>query len=66
MNTSQNHLFKSRSAVSFAFFINGIVFACWAAHIPSIQEKFDLSEADLGNVLLLMGMGAVSVMAFTG
>ena len=59
-------MLKSRIAVSFAFFINGIVFATWATNIPFIQTRFELSESTLGFILLLMGIGAVLVMALTG
>ncbi len=57
---------KSRWAVSFAFFVNGIVFGGWVAHIPSVQRKFSMSEAELGGLFFAMGFGAVLVMSLTG
>ena len=59
-------LFQQRLAVCFTFFVNGIVFGGWAAHIPSMQTKFSLSEAHLGSFLLVMGLGAVVVMPLSG
>ena len=56
---------KSRLAVSFGFFINGIVYGGWVAHIPTIQSKFNLSEAFVGTLLLVVGIGAVMMMGFT-
>ena len=59
-------MFKARSAISFLFFINGIVFAGWVSHIPGIRERFEITEATIGLILFVMAIGAVLVMVFTG
>lgn len=56
---------KSRFAVSFGFFTNGIIYGGWVAHIPTIQSKFSLSEAFIGTLILVVGIGAVVMMGFT-
>ncbi|WP_185962296.1 MFS transporter [Palleronia caenipelagi] len=52
-------------AIGFLFFVNGIVFAAWATNIPFIQERYDLSEAQIGTVLLVIAAGAVVFMSMT-
>ncbi|MEP0713191.1 MAG: MFS transporter, partial [Algoriphagus sp.] len=47
-----NTLSKRRVALGAFFFFVGLCFASWAARIPDIQSKFDLSEGQLGTLLL--------------
>ncbi len=52
-------------AIGFLFFVNGIVFAAWATNIPFIQKRYELSEVEIGTVLLVMAGGAVCFMSMT-
>jgi len=56
----------ARLAVAALFFVQGAVFANWVTRIPAIQEKLELSNSDLGCVLLGMALGAVVTMPATG
>jgi MFS family permease len=49
----------SRIAVSSLFFLHGLCFSTWGARIPDIQEKLQLSEAELGSVLFGMPIGSL-------
>ncbi|HEX7641781.1 MAG TPA: MFS transporter [Burkholderiaceae bacterium] len=49
----------SQAAAPFLFFLLGMVFATWAARIPSIRDALQLNAADLGLVLLCGGIGSV-------
>ncbi len=35
----------ARAAVSAIFFTNGVLFATWVAHIPSMKTQHEISEA---------------------
>jgi MFS family permease len=47
-------------ATPFLFILLGVVYASWAARIPSIRDALLLSPAQLGTVLLGGGFGAVA------
>ena len=57
---------RNRTAASFLFLVNGIGFGTWAALIPSIKQKFALTESTLGLVLLTLAMGAMISMSLIG
>jgi MFS family permease len=48
-----------RSAIPFFFFLLGLLYASWAARIPSIRDNLQLDAATLSMVLLCGGIGAV-------
>ncbi|GAA4228157.1 MFS family permease [Sagittula marina] len=52
-----NH--SPRLAVSAAFALNGTLFGTWAARVPAVVDRFNLSEGALGLLLLAMGIGAL-------
>jgi len=54
-----------RFAVLTMFFVNGALFANWVARIPEFQSKFDLSEGELGLVLLCGSVGVLVGLALT-
>lgn len=56
----------SRWALLSIFFLNGVGIASWAAHIPYIKQKFALSDAALGGVLLVVAAGSVGALLFGG
>ncbi len=55
-----------RLAVLVAFFVNGAVLASWISRIPAMQIKLDLSEGELGIVLLGMGIGVLVALSLAG
>ncbi|GMQ24354.1 MFS transporter [Algoriphagus sp. oki45] len=48
------------------FFFIGLCFASWAARIPDIQTKFQLSEGQLGTILLCLPMGSMIGLPIAG
>jgi MFS family permease len=63
-------LVKSRSthriAVGALFFIQGIGFSSWASRIPTIQDKLNLSETQLGLVLFIIPVGLMFSLPCSG
>ncbi|GAB3336260.1 MFS transporter [Marivirga atlantica] len=64
--TSRKTYTKNRLAISAIFFSYGLTFASWAARIPSIQSKFDLSEAGLGSLLIALPVGSFISLPIAG
>jgi MFS family permease len=57
---------RARQA-TFAFFVlNGFTLGMWVVHIPEIRERTDISQADLGYLLLVMGAAALVGMQLAG
>ena len=57
---------RARLAVSVLFFVNGVVFAAWAANIPVVKQTLGLEPGTLGMVLLAIPVGAVVGMPLSG
>ncbi len=57
---------SARWAVAVAFAVHGAAFGSYAARLPWIQERLDLSPGALGLALLMMSVGAVGSMPFAG
>ena len=57
---------KERISLSTYFFISGICFSSWASRIPTLKMYFDLNEAELGNLLLLMPISSLLGLPFSG
>lgn len=55
-----------RIAVSTFFFIQGICFASWASRIPDIKNKLQLTDGQLGGILLGLPLGQLTAMAMSG
>jgi MFS family permease len=55
----------TRIAVKTFFFISGFVFASWASRIPSIQQKLQLNDAQLGSLLFALPVGLLTSMPLT-
>ena len=51
-----------RWATTGVFVVNGAAIGLWVAHIPWVQERFDLSKSALGVVLI--GMALAVILAF--
>jgi MFS family permease len=61
-----NYLSKRRTALGAMFFFVGLCFASWAARIPDIQTKFNLSEGQLGTLLLFLPLGSLVGLPIAG
>ena len=61
-----NYLSQRRVALGALFFFMGICFASWAARIPDIQSKFQLSEGQLGTLLLCLPIGSMVGLPIAG
>jgi MFS family permease len=61
-----NYLSQRRVALGALFFFMGICFASWAARIPDIQAKFQLSEGELGTLLLCLPIGSMVGLPIAG
>jgi len=57
---------RYRTAVFGYFFCQGICFASWASRIPSIKEALNLSEGQLGTMLLMLPLGQLFTMPLSG
>jgi MFS family permease len=59
-------LSKRRIALGSMFFFVGLCFSSWAARIPDVQAKFQLSEGQLGTLLLFLPLGSVIGLPIAG
>ena len=57
---------RSRTAVSALFFVNGLVVASWIPYIPMVKSRRDISDGQLGFVLLSMVVGGVLGLPLAG
>lgn len=48
-----------RTALSTYFFLSGLCFSSWASRIPTIKDIFNLNDAQLGSILLIMPVSAL-------
>ena len=55
-----------RISISLYFYFLGFIFSSCASHIPSIKDKFSLTEAELGAVLFMLPLGALAALPFSG
>jgi MFS family permease len=53
-------------AVYLAFFANGFSFASWAARIPQVRAKLDVTPGQLGLILLAMACGSIIAIPLAG
>lgn len=49
-----------------AFFVAGFTLAAWAPLVPFVKDRNDLSDANLGLLLLCLGAGSVTAMPLAG
>jgi fucose permease len=59
-------LTAARNAVGLSFFLNGLVFASWVSRIPEARSSFDLTNGQLGLVLLAIALGSVLALPTSG
>jgi len=56
----------SASATRIVFLLSGICVAAWAPLIPFIKQRFELSDGQLGVLLLCLGIGSIAAMPLAG
>ncbi|MEQ8676744.1 MAG: MFS transporter [Aggregatilineales bacterium] len=59
-------LLQSRRTVLAMFFVNGAVLFNWTTRIPQIKENLELSDGDLGRVLLGIAVGVLFALPLAG
>lgn len=59
-------LTAARNAVGLTFFLNGLVFASWVSRIPEVRSSFDLTNGQLGLLLLAIAVGSLIALPTTG
>ena len=57
---------RIRLAVSLFYFGQGLAFASWASRIPIIKNELQLTEAQLGTILLMLPIGQLMTMPISG
>ena len=57
---------QARAAVAVIFLLNSVLFGTWAARIPAIRDRLDLSAGELGIALAFLPVGAIAAMPLTG
>jgi fucose permease len=59
-------LTAARNAVGLTFFLNGLVFSSWVSRIPEVRSSFELTNGQLGLVLLAIALGSVLALPTAG
>ena len=57
------HRPDARQVLGGVFFVHGMLFASWTAHIPHVKAQLGLSDGRLGSILLATPVGSVAAMA---
>jgi MFS family permease len=57
---------KPHRALALVFFVTGAAFGTWAARIPSVQDRLELSEGDLGVAFAGLMVGAFAALPPAG
>jgi len=65
-NDKSPSIAQARLATSLTFFIAGFGLACWAPMVPYAKARLGTSHAELGTVLLFLGLGSVLGMPAAG
>lgn len=66
MMNSSNRLVSAKRATQFVFLVCGLGLSSWAPMVPFAKDRLAINEADLGLLLLLLGLGAMFMMPITG
>lgn len=59
-------LSKAKRATQLVFLICGLGISSWAPMVPLVKDRLRLNEADLGLLLLPLGLGAIIMMPLSG
>ncbi|WP_429924301.1 MFS transporter [Agrobacterium vitis] len=62
----QGFFTRERLAVSLLFLMNGFIIGSWAPKVPEFARNLDLSEAQLGLMILVLGLGSLACMPVAG
>jgi MFS family permease len=57
---------NGRWAIAAMFLANGFVMGAWAPQIPLLLPRHQITESTLGLLILVLGIGAVGAMLFSG
>jgi MFS family permease len=58
---------KAARVATFTYFgLNGFLLGLWLVHIPTVEQRTGIDHAELGRLLLLLGLGAFLGMRFGG
>lgn len=60
------HMRKGRTAASCLFLANGMIVGAWVLMIPAIKARLGIGESELGILILIFGVGALTFMPLTG
>lgn len=60
------HKLRIRMAITLFYFGQGLAFASWASRIPHIKQQLQISDAQLGTVLLMLPIGQLLTMPLSG
>jgi fucose permease len=55
-----------QAATRVVFFLSGVCVAAWAPLIPFVKARFELSDGQLGVLLLCLGIGSIAAMPLAG
>jgi len=65
-NAPTGSLVRARWSTRVQFAALGILSGAWGAHVPSLKQHFDLTEASLSLLLLAVAFGVLSSLMFVG
>ncbi|MBS0654195.1 MAG: MFS transporter [Verrucomicrobia bacterium] len=66
LKPKENEVVRARVATSFIFLVSGLGYSSWAPMVPYAKANLELSEASLGLILLIFGIGGLVAMPMTG
>src|SRR5260364_253513 len=66
MMMQTNTLLRARLGTMALFFISGALYASWGLHVPTIKEKFALSDIMLAVALFMVAAGPISIITHIG
>lgn len=61
-----NNVKSAKTATQLVFLICGLGLSSWAPMVPFVKDRLHLNEADLGILLLFLGLGAIIMMPLAG
>lgn len=57
---------RERAATALMFMVNGFLVGAWAPKIPEFASRLSLSEGSLGLMILVFGLGSITLMPVAG